>query len=274
MKCTISMMLGGWDNVLLRVGAAVLQCLEPELLSMDGQALLQVRGFACFQLSPGHACMFSVARSAAVTATSPVPLPQHFKARVLCLNSFDVISSAVVFPPVSDVLASIVEDPARAAWRSAFSGVGTGLGLQLLRGDGSDAASASTGKYSAFASPDAGAGPPMVVDTRSTPASAGSDAELDSPPLVVPATPEAHPSHRVPRRSTTASAGSGGGGSGGGDGRPKRREALPRKRHAARARARLFPHDIPPYNLKQLVVHVKRPVQCEDCVVRGAQPSW
>ena len=48
----------------------------------------------------------------------------------------------------------------------------------------------------------------------------------------------------------------------------------PRKRHAARARARLFPHDIPPYNLKQLVVHVKRPVQCEDCVVRCAQPSW
>ena len=66
MKCTISMMFGGWDNVLLRVGAAVLQCLEPELLSMDGQALLQVRGFACFQLSPGHACMFGVARGAAV----------------------------------------------------------------------------------------------------------------------------------------------------------------------------------------------------------------
>ena len=279
-KCAVSMMLAGWDNVLLRVGAAVLQCMSADILSMGEQKLLKA-----------------------------------FKGKVMFLNSFDVISAAVIFPPVDDVLTLIAKSPNRAARARVFSGVGGGLGLRPARGsrdslvglgDEADAgAGPRSGPYTTAGRrrravpgrrthrhPDtakgqnhgdvdgeegtgtsqagtdiekqvqwrrSGSGEVKVDDARRPHGSMASDLSYDDGLTLSGGESDADSTGRRGRGPASRGSGSvsGTGTTDGPDGR--------RRRQKRRAR-RLYPADVPTdYALSDVRVRVKKPVQCKDC---------
>ena len=186
------MILDGWDNVLFRVGAAVLALLQHEVLAMDQFKLLKV---PTLPAQPLWVLCSTLTACWRVCGCVVVPF-QNFKSMVLGLSGHAIIERAVAFPDGEDALQKIYDDPVGLERIRAFSLSGS---VNSWDGNGADwGAGPPTSAASSIASLATWRG--RASFTGASPTSRGSAAS---------------PRHRRTGSNTSVGAGGGAGGGAG-----------------------------------------------------------